>query len=391
MVYPGVRRTFKMKTMVIIMKKTTLVLTLIIALVLSLSLVSCDINNLFETSEATSPETTEATAPETSEDEHLGDPYYSSEFTKGLLFRLDKNDNTYYIYNFYGKETTEVIIPRIYKGCYVTAIGKDVFKDYTDIVSVSLPDTLTYIGDSAFENCSSLTKVNLPDGLLYIGKSAFKGCSKFTSFVVPPNVTYIGEGAFNGFSNLESIVLPFIGLNYGIPGQYKYANSLGIIFGRTKYDNSVKTTQYVRLDSIISTYHYYLPKKLKSVTILGGEIPYGAFHNCSRLENIILPEDITAIAPYSFNGCSSLTSFTIPDGVTDIGAAAFYDCYNIKSINIPNGVSRICSIAFKNCTDLTNINFDGTMEEWENIYKFDDWDDKTGNYTVYCSDGNISK
>ncbi len=47
--------------------------------------------------------------------------------------------------------------------------------------------------------------------------------------------------------------------------------------------------------------------------------------------------------------------------------------------------------AFYGCGSLTNIKFNGTKEQWNAIIKSDDWNYNTGNYTVTCTDGTLSK
>ncbi len=68
---------------------------------------------------------------------------------------------------------------------------------------------------------------------------------------------------------------------------------------------------------------------LKKVTVLGGNILYGAFYNCATIENIILSEGVMSIATSAFKGCSSLSSIIIPNSVTSIGPSAFTDCNNL--------------------------------------------------------------
>ena len=145
----------------------------------------------------TPPETTPSETPpeSTSEDMHLGDPDYSSEYTNGLWFKLNEDNNTYMVLYYYGGTDTDVVIPRIYKGRLVTAIGPIAFQ-FTDVTSVVIPDSITSIEASAFSDCKNLQGIDIPSSVTYIGDYAFSGCKSIESITVPENVTYIGEGAF---------------------------------------------------------------------------------------------------------------------------------------------------------------------------------------------------
>ena len=88
-----------------------------------------------------------------------------------------------------------------------------------------------------------------------------------------------------------------------------------------------------------------------SVTSIGES----AFHDCSRLTSITIPESVTSIGRSAFFGCSSLTSITIPESVTSIGESAFRGCSSLTSITIPESVTSIGSSAFYGCSSLTSI------------------------------------
>lgn len=75
-----------------------------------------------------------------------------------------------------------------------------------------------------------------------------------------------------------------------------------------------------------------------------------------------------SIGRYAFANCSALTSITIPDTVTSIGGSAFY-----------------------RCSALTEISFNGTVEQWNAVSKDPYWDSDTGDYTVYCTNGETAK
>ncbi len=184
---------------------------------------------------------------------------------------------------------------------------------------------------------------------------------------VPEYVTAIRAGAFSGCSNLESITLPFVG------GSVKtekdtYQYPFGYIFGTSSYTGSWATQQYYYGSSTGSTTYstYYIPLSLKTVTITGGNILYGAFSGCRSLTSITIPDSVTSIGNGAFNSCSKLTSITIPDGVTSIGENAFKECSLLTSITIPDSVTSIGSYTFSGCDKLNTVTENGVqyLDKW---------------------------
>lgn len=84
---------------------------------------------------------------------------------------------------------------------------------------------------------------------------------------------------------------------------------------------------------------------------------------------------------------------TSPTGekVTGIGNYAFFVCRNLTSIIIPDSVTSIGRGVFGFCRRLTSINFNGTMARWNEISKGEYRNSYTDAYTIYCTDGTISK
>ena len=197
-----------------------------------------------------------------------------------------------------------------------------------------IPDSVTSIGNSAFAYCTGLTSITIPDSVTSIGSSAFSGCSGLTSVTIPDSVTSIGDKAFSGCSSLESITIPFVGAKAGVTSSDTYQYPFGYIFGTSSYTGGVATTQDYYGSSTSSTTRttYYIPSSLKSVTVTGGNILYGAFYNCSGLTGVTIPDSVTSIGSAAFYNCSGLTSITIPDSVTSIGNSAFEDCYRLVEV-----------------------------------------------------------
>lgn len=257
--------------------------------------------------------------------------YYSPE---GFLLKLNDDGKTY------------------------TVVGIGTCTD-TDIVIASTYErfTITNIERYAFQNCTHLTSVTIGNGVTSIGPYAFSGCNNLKSVTIGNSVTNIGIATFSGCNSLERITLPFVGESEKKEND-TYQYPLGYIFGTEKYDGGISTQQYYyeRTTEITEWYtRYYIPVSLKSVTITGGNILYGAFYNCSGLTNIVIPYSITSIGDSAFRGCSALTSIIIPNSVTSIGVAAFYECSSLTNITIPDGVISIGGSAFNGCYALTCI------------------------------------
>ena len=87
------------------------------------------------------------------------------------------------------------------------------------------------------------------------------------------------------------------------------------------------------------------------VTSIGDD----AFHNCSYLTSVTIPEGVTSIGDWAFCGCIGLTSITIPSSVTSIGYSAFDGCFGLTSITIPSSVTSIGDKAFWGCSGPTSI------------------------------------
>ena len=149
-----------------------------------------------------------------------------------------------------------------------------------------------------------------------------------------------------------------------ISGNITIPSELGIYpvtsIGDEAFHNCTSLTRVTIPDSVKSIGYnaFWHCTSLTRVTIPDSiiRIDEGAFAGCSSLTSVTIPDSIIRIDEGTFAGCSSLTSVTIPDSVKSIGAYAFSFCTSLKSITIPNSVKSIGDEAFYNCTSLNRVN-----------------------------------
>ena len=113
---------------------------------------------------------------------------------------------------------TKWIGDRAFSSCYdlisvsipntVTNIGERAFSGCYDLTSATIPNSVTSIEDYAFFYCSSLTAIEIPNSVTNVGNFAFSSCTSLASVEIPNSVTSIGEGAFYNCAGLTSVDVP---------------------------------------------------------------------------------------------------------------------------------------------------------------------------------------
>ncbi len=86
----------------------------------------------------------------------------------------------------------------------VYEIGESAFAN-SNVVSVVIPDSVTYMGHGAFSYCRNLVSVTIGSGTTGIGNVAFSSCTELTSITFPESVTSIGGVAFYRCIALTSV------------------------------------------------------------------------------------------------------------------------------------------------------------------------------------------
>ena len=303
-------------------------------------------------------------------------------------------------------------------GTNVTSIPDYAFFGCTGLTSIIIPDSVTSIGIYAFRDCTGLTSVTIGSGVTSIGKNAFYDCGHLIEVYNKSSLSIRAGSQYNGYVGYYAKNV------YTADGGSRLStDENGYVIYKDGDDRILvayqgNATNLVLPDGIteINQYAFAYCTGLTSVTIPDSVMSIGgyAFYGCTGLTSVVIPDSVTRIGFRAFTGCTGLTKVTISDGVTSIGENAFERCTSLTSIIIPDSVTSIGRYSFQGCTgltsvtigsgvksiadsvfdgssELTSITYNGTIEQWKAIYKWQDWNFNTGNYVVHCTDGDISK
>ena len=239
-----------------------------------------------------------------------------------------------------------------------TTIGANAFNDCSSLTSLSIPGKVTTIGPAAFFGCFSLAELTLEDGegnlelqgsntnIAYVFgnvESRYNSCTPFD--YCPMKKVYIGRKMVYGKS-------------YGrarINGSYSY----GYSYSRLCLNNtSLQSVEFGEYASVIDAAQFAGCTNLKEVKGIEyiNSIGEGAFYQCSSLESLTIPSNVTKIEPWAFRE-SGLKSMNIPAGVTSLGDYSFADCKNLEKFTFSDDceLTAIPNYFLYNAVKLDNI------------------------------------
>lgn len=311
----------------------------------------------------------------------------------GLQYKINTDENTCTVTNYYGTAKKHVVIPETYRGYTVVGIEDYAF-DYQVIKSITIPHTVKMIGEGAFlscgyleaiygfENCIELNKISdktfygcesleyiyLPSTITTIGNEAFLGCTKLKNINFPQSLHTIGEGAFVACYSLSDIDFPNSLTSIGGAAFYK-CYSLEEVFLPDKVSQKL-VCAFVDCDSLANIY--------VSENSL----------NFSSIDGVLYNKDSTVLWCYPSGKASE--TYLIPNSVSAILDCAFaYNPY-LTEIFIPKTVEFIDYGVFKESVNISTLVYEGTINEWQSIEKDHKWNEDSPNYTIICTDGTIA-
>ncbi len=208
---------------------------------------------------------------------------------------------TFNSYCFHGNENLKEVS---FRGKLV-ALGGFCFQACTNLHTITLSGAVTRdpphnadarIPLGAFAQCFSLEQVNGLESYYSIGEIAFRECKNLKTVENLSALQYIDDQAFFQ-SGLQAIHLPDTLIHIG--------NSA------FKACVDLKEVRFATREATMSPL----------------EIQEFAFQDCISLEEISIPEGVTAIKDECFSGCRKLKKVILPHSLKHLGRNAFANCH----------------------------------------------------------------
>ena len=256
----------------------------------------------------------------------------------------------------------------------ITNIEYDCFESCRKIKTIELPSSLNYVSDSAFNNCVSLILVIIPKGINQFNGYVFQNC--YSATVLCEDESKPSNWSSDWANNGPTVVWGYKEIKT-VDG-YKCvitAENTAIIIGaedltKKTYEFPDKVGAYdvvdINLPAIFRdnqvVEEVYIPDYLTA-------IPGYSFYNCTSLKKVVFSDNtsISSIGRYAFNQCSSLKAITIPDGISTLNSYTFANCTNLRVVVFPNSVTYIYDGVFQNDNSIRTVFYSGTMDDKNNI------------------------
>ena len=314
-----------------------------------------------------------------------------------FTYSLTEGSGTATLVKYMG-QSSDVVIPGTieYEGLQYTVnkIKEEAFINCTNVVSVTIPESVYSIGSGTFEGCILLENVNIPNAVTRINSRLFYGCKNLVEVSLPNNVTEMGRYVFKNCTSITEVIIPNSVISMDI-SCFSGCSSLRSVSISTQLTTIPEGT-FIGCDSLnrIDIPNNIITIGLKAfehcdnlTTVVCSEqlttLQKNAFHQCFTLEQISLPDTVTSVGEYAFSetaikeftiptnltsiskgmfsGCKKLTSLEIPNSVTSIGESAFSDCQSLEKIILPSKVTQIGANAMKSANNLSEVIYPSSL------------------------------
>ncbi len=226
-------------------------------------------------------------------------------------------------------------------------------------LEITLEEGITRIGDRMFYSCTGLKHIKFPTSLKEIGELAFQKCTQLQEISSIEGLTKLSSFAFDGCTELTgTIVMP-----------KEITEILGNVFSNTKIEKLVIPDNITKIDYNAFANCAQIQDLTIPISIHAGE----GFSGCTGIKKINITKGNGEGINYSFGDCSRLPWYqsrqneleiTLEEGITKIGNYMFCNCTGIVLVKFPKTLTEIGPYAFYNINNAT-YDYAGSQQDWE--------------------------
>lgn len=241
-------------------------------------------------------------------------------------------------------------------GIGINEISEEAFA-YSNITTVTIPDSVTLLNHSAFRETKQLKAVDFgnSEGMMIMSNVFYH--SGLESVHIPTNVTYVGEYAFVALTNLQNFTVDADHPQYrAIDGLLVTKDGRKLIAAPAGREGTLTVPAGIEVIGFGAFEESKLTKInfLEDANILS--FGYRAFYG-SAITEMHVPASVVAIDYYAFATCENLTKVTFAEDnqLRGIYEGAFYACPNLYDITLPDAIVEISDFAFYGCKKIDKL------------------------------------
>ncbi len=256
----------------------------------------------------------------------------------------------------------------------VTAIGGGAFKNCAALETVNYNAAVATLATDSFAG-SPVSEVNFGDDVKTIPTYLCTSNANLLSVTIPVSVTKIDTRAFAGCYNITTVNYNALNCNSIAADAFDYCHKLNeVVLGDTV--THIPANLYSR----------YGGSNIKALNIPQNitSIAEGAFSNCTALTTLYYDAAACDIGDDAFTGCTKLNKIVLGNKVTTIPSNLYAGNTAITKLDIPATVTRIDDYAFSGCSALAEINIpDSLLDIGANVTNGSKWYDLQADGPLY--------
>ena len=232
-----------------------------------------------------------------------------------------------------------------------------------NVVSVTLPSSITSIGDGAFSGCTSLETIEIPETVESMKISSFTDTKWLENNLVDGKYLIVNNIMYDAQDWDDDVVIPD-----------------GVKEIRIDFLNSSKSIHSISFPASVEKIHVWKPSILYEIFVSSNNKNYSSYDGClyskdkktlywcpTLKEKVSVYPETTQIAYNAFSYCDKLESIDIKK-TTHLEEGTFFGCSELTTITVPDNFEGMQGIVFYGCNKFTTIKLSGNSGK-DIIYK----------------------